>query len=166
MNKVIIGCDPDSEKSGIAIFVDGELNSLKSRDLLEIYRVFKNITDKYDCVELHIENLKGNRCSSFNWVKPKNNSIAEIEKTKRINAKISEKVGLCKQVQSEIERIEDDDEQIIISSGIKIVHQKVSKQWKDSKTGKPALERATGWKGQSNEDTRSAAWFGFVGSRK
>jgi hypothetical protein len=42
------------------------------------------------------------------------------------------------------------------------VRHKVSKKWKDA-AGKKEFERVTGWKGRSNEDTRSAAYFGYLG---
>ena len=150
--KIIIGCDPDSNKSGIAIYRGGKLQNLKSMSLMEVKSCFEYETTHADNVELHIENVKGNRCSSFNWVK-KSNKAQE----RGINAKISEKVGMCKQAQSEIERIAE-------IFGIKIVHYQVSPRWK--KTSEKALfKRATGWVKQSNEDTRSAAYFGFMGCR-
>lgn len=151
--KVIIGCDPDSDKSGIAVYVNNELEVLKSMSLMGFINELQNLKDIYEEIELHIEDVKGNKCSSFNWVK-----MANKAKERRVNAKISEKVGMCKQVQSEIERIAE-------YFDVKIVHHKVSPRWK--KTGEKALfERATGWTKQSNEDTRSAAYFGFMGCRK
>lgn len=63
---------------------------------------------------------------------------------------------MCKQAQSEVERVAK-------HFGIKVVHHPVSKMWKDSKTGKQQLEKVFGYTGQSNEDTRSAAWFAYKG---
>lgn len=153
MSKVIIGCDPDSNKSGFAKYKDGKLVEL---DSLPIINAFYYFQQEYEsCVnegvkiELHIENLLGNRCSSFNW---------RHGQGKRVHAKISESVGRCKQVQFEIERIAE-------HFGIKVVHHPVSSKWKNQ-GGKKEFERLTGWSGRSNEDSRSAAWFGFLGSRK
>ena len=46
--------------------------------------------------------------------------------------------------------------------GIKVVKHKISKMWKDQ-PGKKQFENVTGWSGRSNEDTRSAAYFGWLG---
>lgn len=150
MSKVIIGCDPDSSKSGIAVYVDGELTSLKSRSLVEIYTAFKVISGKHDDVELHIENLKG-VSAAFTG--------ANARQPQAVKMKMAQYVGMCKQVQTEVERIAE-------HFGIKVVHHKISKQWKDAKTGKSLFQRATGWEGKSNDDTRSAAYFGFLGCKK
>lgn len=149
MKKVIIGCDPDSNKSGFATYFDGKLVGLKSSDLLNALDLFLELNSKYQNIELHIENLNGISSNAFN-VRSKDTLPVKLKK--------AEHVGKCKQVQIEIERIAE-------YFNIKVVHHKVSKQWKDSKNGKLALERNTGWAGQSNEDTRSAAYFGFIGSR-
>ena len=149
---MIIGCDPDSDKSGIAVVEDGELTQLKNMGLIDIYDLFQFLYVHEPNSELHIENVNGIRCSSFNWIKPRNNSPAEIARVKKVNAKISENVGKCKNAQSQIERIAE-------HFRIKVVHHPVSKMWKDSKTGKAALEKVFGYTGQSNEDSRSACYF-------
>lgn len=157
MSKVIIGCDPDSNKSGFAKYKDGKLVELNSLPIINAFYYFQQ--EYESCVnegvkiELHIENLLGNRCSSFNWVRKPNK-----DQERRINAKISESVGRCKQAQAEVERIAE-------HFGVKVVHHPVSSKWKNQ-AGKKEFERLTGWNGRSNEDSRSAAWFGFIGSRK
>lgn len=148
MNKLIIGCDPDSDKSGWAVVKNGELITLTCKSLVEIFEYF-NGCKNHDKIELHIENVKGNRCSSFNWIRDKNK-----QREKKVNAKISESVGRCKQVQIEIERIAN-------HFGIKVVHHPVSEMWKDSKTGKAALKEIFGYEGQSNKDSRSAGYFSY-----
>lgn len=154
MNKLIIGCDPDSEKSGFCIVKNGELLQLCVMDLIQFYNYCYQNDSASNPLELHIENVNGIRCSSFNWVKPRNNSPAEIARVKKVNAKISESVGKCKSAQSQIERIAN-------HFGIKVVHHPVSKMWKDSKTGKAALKEVFGYDGQSNEDSRSAGYFAY-----
>lgn len=153
MNKLIIACDPDSDKSGWAVVKNGELIALTCKSLFEIFEYFNGCKNHYK-IELHIENVNGIRCSSFNWIKPRNNSPAEIARVKKVNAKISESVGKCKSAQSQIERIAN-------HFGIKVVHHPVSKMWKDSKTGKAALKEVFGYEGQSNEDSRSACYFAY-----
>ena len=65
-------------------------------------------------------------------------------------------MGRCKQMQLEVEKIAEHFD-------IKIVRYPVSSQWKNS-AGKKEFDRLTGWKGRSNEDTRSAAYFGYLGT--
>ena len=145
-NKIIIGCDPDSDKSGLAVVKSGKLITLTCKSLVEIFEYF-NGCKNHDKIELHIENVNGISSNAF-AIKSKDPLPVKLKK--------AEHVGKCKQVQVEIERIAK-------SFGIKIVHHPVSKIWKDSKTGKQQLERVFGYTGQSNEDTRSAAWFAYKG---
>ena len=152
MNKLIIGCDPDVDGKGFAIYEGNVLTALRAFTLIELIPFFRD-----DCgyeIELHIEDVAANSSSQFNWVK-----LPQKDKRKQdaINAKISEKVGRCKQAQLEVEKIAEHFD-------IKIVRHKVSKKWKDV-AGRKEFERLTGWTGRSNPDTRSAAWFGYLGSR-
>jgi hypothetical protein len=150
---LIIGCDPDSEKSGIAVYYNDKLVELNCMTLIEIHKYFtvENGSKKagYDKIELHIENLNGNKSSSFNHNK---------KMSAAVKYKISESVGKCKQVQIEIERMAE-------HFGIKIVHHKVSSAWKKGEAQTNQFKLATEWKGRSNEDTRSAAYFGFLGCK-
>ena len=145
MKKLIIGVDPDVDGKGFAIYEDGVLKDLLSYTLINLAGDINVITDLY-CVEIHIEDVNGNKSSSFN-----HNS----RQPKQVQNKISESVGRCKQMQIEVEKIAE-------HFNIKIVRHKVSKKWKDA-AGKKEFERVTGWKGRSNEDTRSAAYFGYLG---
>ncbi len=149
MSKIIIGCDPDSEASGIAFYVNGNLERLECMCLIDIYQLFKANEFNNKLIELHIENLNGNKSSSFNHNK---------KMSAEVKYKVSESVGKCKQVQVEIERMAE-------HFGIKVVHHKVSKQWRSAGVEKNRFEMHTKWKGRSNEDTRSAAYFGFIGCK-
>jgi hypothetical protein len=151
MSKLIYGCDPDSEKSGVSVYLNGELKELQCLTLIQIFNHFMTETrhNEYDSVELHIENLNGNKSSSFNHNK---------KMSAAVKYKISESVGKCKQVQIEIERMAE-------HFGIKIVHHKVSSAWKKGEAQTNQFKLATEWKGRSNEDTRSAAYFGFLGCK-
>ena len=149
MNKIIIGCDPDSSKSGFALFIDGKLTELDCLPLLGFYFSLDNLCEKYgeSNIELHIENVKANKAVWHN----KKGSQAAYGMT-------CQRVGQCKQVQTEIERIAE-------HLNIKVVHHGVSKMWKDSATGKAVL-KDLGWHGQSNEDSRSACYFGYLGVKQ
>ena len=153
----IIGIDPDSKASGVAWYKCGKLISIQNMGLIELWKFLEQRkSDSFRgseyALELHIEDLNANRCSSFNWQrsgKPK----PVLDK---INGKISEGVGKCKQTQTEIERI-------AIGLSIRVAKHKVSSKWKSAQAGKAEFKMVTGWLGRSNEDTRSAAYFGFLG---
>lgn len=149
MSKVILGVDPDASKSGFALFIYGKLTELDCLPLLGFYFLLDNLCEKYgeSNIELHIENLKANKAVWHN----RNGSQAAYGMT-------CQRVGQCKQVQTEIERIAE-------QLKIKVVHHGVSKMWKDSATGKAVL-KDLGWQGQSNEDSRSAAYIGYLGVKQ
>lgn len=144
MNNLIIACDPDSNKSGWAVVKNGELITLTCKSLVEIFEYF-NGCKNHDKIELHIENVNG-ISAAFN-ARDRKSSLA-------VKLKVAQHIGMCKQVQVEIERIAE-------RFGIKVVHHPVSKMWKDSKIGKAALKEVFGYDGQSNEDSRSAAYFSY-----
>lgn len=148
MSKIIIGCDPDSNKSGMAFYVNNELCKLECMSLINIYVEFESISQQWADkeIELHIENVNGISSNAFS-VNKKDSLPVKLKK--------AEHVGKCKQAQIEIERIAE-------HFNIKVVRHRVSKMWKDSKIGKAALADL-GWHGQSNEDGRSAAYFGYLG---
>ncbi len=146
MNKLIIGIDPDSVKNGIALYENGKLGALHNFTTIQFYLFCEEWRQSIGSV--HLENLNGNRCSSFGWKSLPN---------AKVKAKYSESVGKCKHAQQEIERICEHFK-------IKVVLHKVSSKWK-TQASKTEFERVTGWTGRSNEDTRSAAYFGFLGSK-
>jgi len=148
MSKVILGVDPDSSKSGFSVFDNGKLFDVSCKSLIEIYQFLENemqhnIPSVY---ELHIENVNGISSNAFNMNR---------KDPLPVKLKKAEHVGKCKQAQIEIERIAEHFD-------IKVVRHSVSKMWKDSKTGKVALADL-GWHCQSNEDSRSACYFGYLG---
>lgn len=147
-NKVILGVDPDASKSGWSVFKNGKLNYVGCKSLIEIFE-YLNGCKNTESIELHIENVKGMSGVFIQRTTGKNKAVA---------LKMAQHVGMCKQVQTEIERIAE-------HFGIKVVHHGVSKMWKDSATGKAVL-KDLGWTGQSNEDSRSAAYMGYLGVKQ
>ena len=149
MSEIIIGCDPDSKAHGIAIYEDGVLIHLKSMPILELMELMQEYVynDDVDSIVAHIENVKVNSSSGFHYKK---------KDSQAVKAKKSENVGMCKQAQSEVERLFD-------YFGIEVVHHKISGAWKKGDMQKNQFKLATKWKGRSNEDTRSAAYFGYLG---
>lgn len=146
MNKIIIGCDPDSNKSGWAVYKDGKLICVTCKTLIEVFEYF-NGAPKCE-IELHIENVNG-ISAAFN--------ARDRKSSLEVKLKVAQHIGMCKQAQLDIE-------QIAKHFGVKVFHHPVSKMWKDSKTGRAALADL-GWAGQSNEDSRSAAYFGYLGCK-
>ena len=143
---IIIGIDPDSNKSGYAQYLNGEIKGLHPLSLVGIHEMFRFIDSSGENAELHIEDVNGISSNAFSYNK-KDPIPVKLKK--------AEHVGKCKQAQIEIERIAE-------HFNIKIVRHAVSKQWKDQ-AGKKEFERVTGWTRRSNEDTRSAAFFGMLG---
>lgn len=144
MSHVIVGIDPDSDKHGVAIYQDGKLIDLRSMRLVEFF----GLDCEFEIAEIHIENVCGNNATfSKSFVK-----------NQRAQSTISRSVGMCQQAQIELERVFE-----LLT--IKVVRHPTSKNWKESKAGNKRLKQL-GWNGKSNEDTRSAAYFGYLGVKQ
>ena len=141
---IIIGIDPDSSANGVAVYQGGKLTELSTMTTIELFGYMNyNVSE----CEVHIEDVNGISSNAFN-VKSKDKLPVKLKK--------AEHVGKCKQAQIEVERICE-------ALKVKVVKHKVSKMWKDADSGKKQFELITGWKGQSNPDKRSAAYFGWLG---
>lgn len=148
MSRIIIGIDPDSKAHGVAVYRDGKLEILRCCTLEEIIcLIHMNPSPMIEqCVEFHIEDVNG-VSAAFGARDRKTNMHVKL--------KMAQHIGMCKQSQIELERF-------ISHYNIKIVKHKISKMWKKDKA---QFELVTGWKGRSNEDTRSAAYFGWLGCK-
>ncbi len=142
MSKVVIGIDPDSDKHGVAVYRDGVLHELKSLNNLDISM---RLDEKCwgDDVTFSIEDVNG--VSAAFGARDSGHNV-------HVKLKMAQSIGMCKQSQIELERMLKD-------SYVKVAKHKISKMWKKDKT---QFERVTGWTGRSNEDTRSAAYFGWL----
>lgn len=145
--KYVIGIDPDSSKHGIAVYKDERLIELQSMPLMEFMDYLIELDT--DQISFHIEDVNGQKAV---W-HGKNQSKSAYGMT-------SQNVAKCKQAQIEIERMIEH----LFGAG-KITRHKISKQWKDQ-AGKRQFELVTGWKGRSNEDMRSASYFGYLGLKQ
>lgn len=77
--------------------------------------------------------------------------------SKAAQSKVAMHIGRCQQVQIEIMQWLD-------ALGVPYkLHKPQKGNWAKDKA---MFERVTGWKGRSNEDTRSAAYFGFLEANK
>ena len=145
MNKVIIGVDPDSKAHGVSCYVDGRLTTLSCMNLMEFLAMLAKCKalDK-NKIEVHVEDVCA-VSAAFNA----RNKQANIN----VKLKMAQHIGMCKQSQIEVERVCE-------WLSVKVVKHKISKMWKKDKA---QFEKVTGWKGRSNEDSRSAAYFGWLG---
>ena len=147
MQKIIIGIDPDSEAHGVAVYDEGSLSRLECLTLMQLFELIKFYKEvgaqTEQSIEIHIENVCGQN-SAF-----KKKGIAN----QKAGTAINRSIGMCQQAQIEVERMAEWLE-------VKVVRHRISKSWKKDKS---IFEKFTKWKGRSNEDTRSAAYFGFLG---
>ena len=148
--RIELGFDPDSEKPGVAMFIGGKLEHCKSMRHIEILKFTSELVEKYPDAEItaNIENVLGNKCSSFNHSK----KMGPAQKYK-----VSESVGMCKQSQKILTEIMNE-------LGIQCRFWKVSKLWKSASC--PQFKSVTKWGKPSNEDSRSAAYFAWLGSTR
>ena len=152
---IIIGIDPDSKAHGVAEYYNGVLVRLASLDLMSIYLNLENALINIEArggdekIEVHIEDVNA-VSAAFNARDKKTNINVKL--------KMAQHIGKCKQAQIEVERVCE-------FLGVKVVKHKISSNWKDTRHGKKQFEMVTGWTNRSNEDTRSAAWFGFLGHK-
>jgi hypothetical protein len=144
MSKIIIGIDPDSKAHGVAVYIDGKIDKLECSTLVGIVGFIEFYANHI--IEFHIEDVNAMN-AVFRQRQGSNQNI---------NMKMSNSVGKCQQAQIELERF-------ITRYGCKIVKHKISKMWKKDKA---QFEKVTGWTGRSNEDTRSAAYFGYLGLKR
>lgn len=146
MSKVIMGIDPDGKRYGVAIYRNSQLTELLNLNIIELYEHIAKMM-KLDDIEIHLEDVK--RSKAVWHAQGMNKSVA---------AMAAQKVGMCKQSQTCIEQLAE-------KLKIPVVLHRVSSQWKKG-NDKKMFERITGWQGRSNEETRSAAWFGYQGTKR
>lgn len=149
MDHLIIGIDPDSEAHGVAIYINGKIDKLAVMDLTSIVNATKWQIGCGNTVEFHIENV----CAQ-------NAAFAKKGiKNSRAATNVNRSLGMCQQSQIELERA-------LSYLDVKVTHHPIASNWKKSAQGKKALKHYTGYDGRSNEDTRSAAYFGYLGVLK
>lgn len=149
MNQYIVGIDPDSDEHGVALYKDGHLVELKNLSLLGVYYLLTDLC----CQGSVLVSMEDNDSISAIYsgrIKSKDNAA--------VAAKKAQHVGMCKQAQREIERV-------CSRLDIRLLKQKPSKRWK-SQYEKPLFTKTTGWLNRSNEDTRSAAYMGYLAMNK
>lgn len=143
---IIIGVDPDAVKNGIAIFIDSKLCELKSMTTLEFYFYLENLINdkKIKNIQVAIEDVKRKKPTFEKYNRRGSKSVSN---------KISQDVGKCKQAQTEIERC---CEQLKIEYLLFCPSSSFKKGAQIN-----IFKQLTGYNKRSNEDQRSAAFFGY-----
>lgn len=146
MGKIVIGIDPDSEAYGFAGYLDGKLVRLEEIQLPQLVDLLRD-TIQIDEVLVSIEDVMINT-----FVYARNQ-----KKSKRVQSKVGISIGRCQQSQVELTRMLD------YYRIPYVLHKPQSGNWADKRE---LFERVTGWGKQSNADTRSAAFFGYLALRR
>jgi len=140
---IVVGIDPDSERHGVAYYFDGVLCYLEMMNTVGIFDKILKSNFGIDQYIFSIENVMANQ---FVYARNRKGSTAN-------QSKIAMHIGRCQQAQVELMRWLD-------HYGIPYVLHKPQKgNWADNKA---QFEKVTGWTKQSNADTRSAAYFGYL----
>lgn len=135
---LIVGIDPDSDKHGVAVYDDAKLVSLSLRSSIEIVESWAGADAKFS-----IEDVMANQ-----FVYTRNQKAS-----KSAQSKVAMHIGRVQQAQVELMRLLD-------RYGMPYeLHKPQRGNWAKDKA---MFERVTGWTERSNEDTRSAAFFGFL----
>lgn len=141
----VIGIDPDAKASGVAVYRNGNLLDLRNCTTVELVKIIKH--NPPGGILVSIEDVMANQ-----FVYSRNQQAS-----KSAQSKVAMHIGRCQQVQIEIMQWLD-------AMGVRYVLHKPQKgNWAKDKA---RFEKITGWKGRSNDDTRSAAYFGFLEANK
>tara|TARA_R110001592_G_scaffold332457_1_gene615841 strand:+ start:262 stop:711 length:450 start_codon:yes stop_codon:yes gene_type:complete len=144
---MVVGLDPDSKKHGVAVFIDGQLTELANLDLPALRRWIDGYTHLDRKMIFSIEDVQG---QSFIYGR-------NVQQSKAAQSKVAMGVGRCQQAQIEVMR--ELDFRCIEYR----LHKPMAGNWADKTK---LFEMSTGWKGRSNPETRSAAFFGMLEARK
>jgi hypothetical protein len=135
----VVGIDPDADRHGFALYQDGNLLECTTKTTVEIVLFASQFGGS---VLFSIENVMAN---SFVYSRNK-------KSTKQAECKVSLSIGRNQQAQAELQKWLD------YYSIPYVLHKPQSGNWK---TDNEACERITGWTNRSNDDSRSAAFFGY-----
>ena len=139
---IVIGVDPDSEAHGLAVYEDRELKGIYNMNLYDIIKTFLDPT-YFDNALWAVEDVNTNK-----FVYGRNTHTS-----KAAQSKIAMGIGKCQQAQVELIRMLD-----VYGMNYKLIKPQRG-NWAKNKA---QFEKVTGWTGRSNEDTRSAAYFGWL----
>lgn len=141
--RVIIGVDPDCDHHGVATFDGGKLVNLSMMRNIQLV----DYALSFGSVIMAIENTLEHK-----MLYARNRTACA-----KVRDRIAIGVGKNQQSQTELMRVLDHHKFPYL------LFPPQHANWADNKE---LFERETGWKGQSNKDTRSAAYFGFIALRQ
>jgi len=137
---IVVGVDPDSVKHGVAVYDDRELKVLYTMVLYDLIEYLKGVEGQF------IVSIEDANANKFIYSRNKKTNP-------RIQSNIAMAIGKCQQSQVELMRFLDELEMPYV------LHRPQKGNWAKDEA---KFKKATGWKGRSSEDTRSAAYFGFL----
>jgi hypothetical protein len=144
-SKIVVGIDPDADKHGVAVYIDGTLTELAMLYGLDIAKKFDKVNPMGSAnIIFHIEDVMANQ-----FVYARN-----AKQNKSAQSKVAMHIGRCQQAQVELMRLLEAYELPYK------LHKPQKGNWAKMRM---VFEKNTGWTKQSNEDTRSAAFFGYLG---
>ena len=145
--RIVIGIDPDAEKHGVAVYTNGRLGDLQKFSLAEIIdNIIIPENTKFDAGQEVIFSIEDVCANNFVYQRNKTTNPS-------VNMSIARRVGACQQAQTELMRMLD-------HFNVKyVLHKPQRGNWAKDKA---KFEKVTGWDKKSNEDTRSAAYFGYL----
>ncbi len=144
---LVIGIDPDLEKSGVAVVVKGQIESLHK---LELDDLCDFVVERFTAgVVVVLEDVEANK-PVFN----------RGNQSKRVRERIAQNVGNVKATARHIDRM-------LTKRGVTVtkvapLRGAVKRQ---AKKNSVYFNKLTGWSGRSNEDTRDAALLALFGLR-
>ncbi len=142
-SKTVIGIDPDCKKSGFAIFVDGNLKDLKKLNFSQV--MLEASSGSFKDAIFIVEDA-----NQIKTIYKKNRNLDPV-----IQSSIAQKVGKNKQIATCLI-------DLLRFYNFKVKEVKpMSGNWAKAKM-KKQFEACTGWKKRSCEETRSAAYFGYM----
>lgn len=150
--KIVIGIDPDSDKHGVAIYHDDKLVKLEMLSLMGLIQEVMYIPTRTaggEAITLRfaIEDVCANT-----FVYSRN-----VKSNPKIQSTVARSIGACQQSQRELTRL------LEFFNIPYSLYKPTKGNWSKNKS---KFQLVTGWSSRSNEDTRSAAYFGFLESMK
>ena len=143
-----IGIDPDSDKHGVAIYQDGQLQALETMDDVEIVTMVESIRQNVSPhITFAIEDVLANK-----FVYGRNQHASRAAQSN-----IGMKIGQCQQAQKSLIRWLEH---------LGVTYRLFRPQRGNWAENKAQFEHVTGWQKRSSKDTRSAAFFGYLALQK
>jgi hypothetical protein len=146
----IIGIDPDCVKSGLAVYEDGKLTGLLNFTLAEYIEMLPLLAQEEAVIAIEDANLIGGMYRH----NPRDSRALAAKKAQHVGA-------IKRQCSVMIELAEAYDVKVKAYKPRQGNWAGVTKTV-NNKQGVALLKKHTGWSGRSNNETRSAAFFGWI----